>query len=453
MMKRRTIAGFLITLAAVSLPGVLWPPSAARGSDCAEALNSRRLLIGPVPRLGQAPPMSYSCPGNLLACLNHVHLVNQPRRTADGHPADDGIVTADTKFGFRLFSILTEREPGRNIFISPSSLAMALSMTYNGAAGETKRAMAEALHLRGMDLREVNQANVSLKERLRNPDPDVRLDIANSLWADRQLKLKPDFLKRNSTFYGAEVRGIDFSDPAASDTINGWVREHTGRRIDRIVDEIASDVILYLTNAIYFNGKWTVGFDRRYTRDRDFTLPDGSKIQVPTMMSQSKRYLHLRGDGFQAVGLPYGGGELSMYLFLPDRQSGLAEFYSKMTHGNWTSWMSEFQEEDLLVVLPRFEMEHAVNLNDALTTMGMGAAFDTRADFSQMTSGRAFVSAVVQKTRVEVNEEGTESGSAALVEIKKGPGTWVVFDRPFFCAIVDNPTGLVLFMGAVVDPQ
>lgn len=371
--------------------------------------------------------------------------------SAEGSNTLEEIVSANNNFGFNLLQKLVDKNMSENIFMSPVSLAMALSMTYNGASGDTQEAMARVLELQGMSLEEVNQASAALMERLKNLGEDIRLDMANSLWAREGEEFRADFLKRNEEFYGAEIGTLDFTDPRALSIIDAWVKEKTGGKIEEIVEEIPGGIILYLINAVYFKGAWAVKFDRQYTQERDFTLLDGSKKKVPMMMTGSKEFKHLKGDNFDAVGLPYGDGSVSMYIFVPHRESSLKEFCGELTAGNWNDWMSRFQQSEITVVMPRFNLEYEIVLNDALANLGMGAAFDSNAaDFSRMCSGKVWIDEVKQKTYLEVNEEGTEAAAATAVSIKKGPGIYV--DRPFFCAIRDNDTGAMLFMGSIVEP-
>jgi serine protease inhibitor len=370
---------------------------------------------------------------------------------------DSRLVAANTGFGIQIFKQVAQQEGTANIFLSPASIALALHMTYNGAAGETREAMAQALQLQGLSLEELNQANAGLLALLANPDPKVQLAIANSLWARQGVNFNPGFLERNRAFYQAEVTALDFDDPAASATINGWVEQQTNGLIQDIVgDKIDPAAIMFLINAIYFKGTWTTEFDPEQTHDGPFTLADGSTIQRP-LMSQRSDVRYLRGEGFKAVALPYGAGRVSMYLFLPDEQSSLSRFVSTLDTQRWEQWMAGFQEAEKTVRLPRFKLEYEISLNEALKALGMGPAFDEgQADFSELVDVEVFISEVKHKSFVEVNEEGTEAAAVTSVVVGTTSldldGT-VAFDRPFFFAIRDDKTGAVLFMGTLADPQ
>jgi serine protease inhibitor len=375
-----------------------------------------------------------------------------PPDTLDGR-----LVAANSDFGMRLFKQVAAQEGTANIFLSPASVALALHMTYNGSAGKTREAMAQALGLQGLSLEELNSANADLLALLASPDPKVQLAIANSLWARQGIGFKPDFLERNRGFYQAEVTELNFDDPAASKTINGWVEQKTNGLIKQIVEaQIDPLTIMFLINAIYFKGTWSTEFDPKLTHDVPFTLADGSTIQRPMMLREDKvRYL--KGDGFRAVALPYGAGRVSMYLFLPDAESSLSRFVSALDAQRWDQWMGQFQEDEKTVQLPRFKLEYEISLNDALVALGMGAAFDSgQADFSELVDVPAYISEVKHKSVVEVNEEGTEAAAVTSVRASTTSvnleGT-ITFDRPFFFAIRDDKTGAVLFMGTLADPQ
>lgn len=369
------------------------------------------------------------------------------------------LVTANTRFGFKLFSQLLQADNTENIVISPSSVASALGMTYNGASGSTQQAMAEALELQGMSLEDVNQASAALKTSLESADPSVKLAIANSLWGRQGIEFKPEFLQRNREFYDAEVTSLDFSRADASDIINNWVSENTEGKIPEIVDQINPDDVLFLVNAIYFKGAWADEFDPAQTIDCPFSLLDGSEKLHP-LMTRSGEYRYSETDSFQAVSLPYSEGRLSMYVFLPQAGVSSQQFYQTLTAENWDTWMSSFRSRPGFLQIPKFKLDYGATLNDALTAIGMAPAFDSmQADFSGISDASTVINQVQHKTFIEVNEEGTEAVAATSVRVTltslpapQEPFEMVV-DRPFFFAIRDNQTGTVLFMGSVVNPQ
>ena len=376
-------------------------------------------------------------------------------------PVDARVVSANTEFGFNLFDEIRKTEQGKNMFISPFSISVALAMTLNGAAGETEQAMTDTLQLQGLNSESINAGYAGLHQILLTSDPKVTLTIANSLWARQDVPFKQDFLQRNTEFFGAEISTLDFSDPSASKTINQWVDTQTHGKLKKIVsDAIDADTVLFLINAIYFKGTWQAKFDPAETRDGTFYLTTGAEKQTP-MMSRTGDYPYYANydANFQALSLPYGSGRTSMYIFLPGRESDLDAFLEHLNAERWEQWMSEFYQEEVFLALPKFKLEYEKQLNDPLKALGMDVAFSpSRADFGRMAplealDGNLYIGEVLQKAVVEVNEEGTEAAAATKVEIKleSAPPVFIV-DRPFFFAIRDNQTKTVLFMGVLMEP-
>lgn len=366
-------------------------------------------------------------------------------------PLTYNIVSANTTFGFKLFKELTHQNGKSNIFISPLSISIALVMIYNGATGETERAIAKTLELEGISLEEVNRSYAMLMDRFMNLE-DVQLNLANSFWADRQVKFKENFLNDNQKYYDAEITNLDLSRMSSLERINRWIRDKTQGKISKMLAKEDLDAILFIVDTVYFKGVWTVGFSKEHTRDGDFTLLDGRKKSVPMMMSQSDRYTYTRGDDFQAVGLPYGNENVTMYLFLPDEESSLQEFRKKLNRKNWEAWMEQFRREFVRVTLPSLQIANEITLNQTLKAVGMGIAFTSHANFERMCYGPAWIDWVKHNACIDVNEEGTEAAAVTVVKMKRGGLNRIVFDRPFFCAIRDNETGAILFMGSIVEP-
>jgi serpin B len=371
------------------------------------------------------------------------------------------LTAATSKFAFRLYQQVLKRRTSNNTFVSPASVMMALAMTYNGAGGETRQAMARALELEGMSLEDVNRAFADLKSALAPADPKIQLKIANSIWVRKSFAIKPAFIERNQQSYGAEITSLDFADPTAAQTINSWVNRNTNGKIDKIVDSISDEIVMYLINAIYFKGQWQIEFDKKLTKPDMFRVDGGDRKELP-MMSQSGSFSYYKGKNFQSVALPYGKGGMSMYVFLPDEQTSLNQFEQDLTPENWDMWMSNFRPTPGDLKLPRFKLEWEANLNEALATLGMAEAFDARANFSLIADpvggNRLYISEVKQKTTCEVNEEGTVATAVTSVGIgvtsAREPQERFVMkiDRPFFFAIRDTTSGVVLFMGSVTNP-
>jgi len=378
---------------------------------------------------------------------------------ADASQIDGQVVQAQTEFGLALFETLRQESPQSNVLISPASVAIALTMTYNGAAGDTQAAMAEVLRLQGMDIQTINQANQALQEYWASADPAIELAIANSLWYNQDLPVHADFIERMQAVYRAEVAALDFTNPAAKATINDWVKGQTRDRIPTIVDNIPADQLMFLINAVYFKGDWTQAFDPELTEDRPFMLLDGSEIQHPGMIQQGD-YFYLETDQFQAVSLPYGEKALSFEVILPAEGVALEEFYQQLTPENWQTWMSQLRSRPGSLQLPRFQFAYEADLIPALKALGMEVAFTDSADFSGLTPLAAAINQVRHKTFIDVNEEGTEAAAATSIGImptsipaQPDPPFQMEVDRPFLVAIRDRQTGALLFLGSVVDPR
>jgi serpin B len=372
---------------------------------------------------------------------------------------DPRLIDANTQFGFKLFSEILKQDQGKNVFVSPASVAIALDMVYNGASGKTQTAMAAALNLNGMSLEDLNRANVDLKKILENPDPEVQLAIANSLWARQGISFQPDFIQRNQQFYGAELTNLNFSDAKSPAIINGWVKQNTRGKIDQIVDTLAPDDVLFLINAIYFKGDWTRPFDKQQTAQKPFYLANGTQ-KPHAMMSQSGEYRYYETEQFQAVSLPYGQKRrMNMIIILPKKSFSLTEFYKELNPKNWQQWVSQLRNRQGSIQVPRFKLEYNIELKRALSALGMAVAFDAaQANFSGISSIPTKIDQVKHKTFVEVNEEGTEAAAVTSIGIRATSAMpsepfKMVVDRPFFCAIRDNQTGSLLFMGSIVEPH
>jgi serine protease inhibitor len=366
------------------------------------------------------------------------------------------LVESDNEFGLKLFREIIKEEKNSNVFISPLSVSMALGMTYNGANGETQKAMAEALELSGLTLQEVNESYQSLIELLRGLDPKVRFQIANSIWFRQELSFEKEFIDLNKTYFNAQVKGLNFSDPNAAKTINAWVDENTNGKIKEIVDDpIDPLLVMFLIDAIYFKGTWTYEFDENLTKDDLFTLPDGSK-KACKMMTQEGEFQYFENADFQAIDLPYGDGDFSMTIFLPRPQNDIDSLITEFNQENWNRWINSFSKREGTLQLPKFTLEYELKLNEVLKALGMAVAFDPlQADFTKMYKGpdNLFISKVKHKTFAKVNEEGTEAAAVTSVEMElTSVGPLMRVDRPFIFMIRENKSQTILFIGKIVEP-
>jgi serpin B len=309
----------------------------------------------------------------------------------------------------------------------------------------------------GLSRSEVAAGNQQLREELVNADKNVRLDIANSLWLRKGVMLRKQFADDCDKYYRASVTTLDFARPSAVTTINDWCSKNTNGRIKQIVSELKPEEFLVLINAVYFKGSWTEEFDPKLTAPREFHMASGSAQRQ--MMNREDRFRYREDDAMQAVVLPYGDERLNLYIFLPRDKDGLAKFLT--TFDLQPSTFTGFAEKKGTVVLPRFKIEFEQSLNATLKQLGMGIAFTPGADFSGMVAppATAAISDVLHKTFVEVNEEGTEAAAVTGVKMmmtampRPEDKFSFVCDHPFLCAIRDDVTGSVLFLGAIYDPK
>jgi serine protease inhibitor len=372
-------------------------------------------------------------------------------------------VEANLQFGFRLLHELDERREAPNLFFSPLSASLALTMVLNGARNETYRQMAHALGYGDQPVERINTENALLLHLLRSPDPKTETLVANSLWVQQGFSLLPSFLQACQKHYEAEVDSVDFMQDreGAAERINGWVKQNTKGLIPKLFEprDFSPLTRLVVVNTLYFKGKWQKPFDKQATREEEFHLEGGKVKRVP-MMHQSGKFDYLRGDGFQAVALPYGAGELSFYLFLPDEGRSLQAFLKELTAERWAQWLKEFKPMEGDVGLPRFRIEATYPLKEPLQAMGITDAFDPeKADLSgvaPLTDGRLFITKALQKAVVEVDEEGTKAAAATGVVVSVtayNPNRFtLIANRPFFFIIRHNATGAILFMGIVREP-
>ncbi len=376
----------------------------------------------------------------------------------------DELVGGNTAFSLDLYRELSTTDEG-NLLYSPYSISLALAMAYGGARGDTEREMAGALHFSLPQERLHPTFNALDQELARRGQGAVgtggqgfRLNIVNALWGQEGVRFLSEFLDLLAANYGAEMRRLDFGlEDKARETINGWVNEQTEGRIQQLVPAGALDpsTRLVLTNAVFFSAAWASPFDPRATRDDAFHLLDGSSVTAP-MMGQTRSLAYAEGQAYQAVELPYDGYETAMVILLP-AAGQFEEFEGALDAGRVEAILDNLAARQVSLAVPRFEYESGSRLGAALRATGMLLAFTPLADFSGMTADSAlFVSDVLHKATISVDEAGTEATAATAVVMppSESPSDLLTFtaNRPFLFLIRDRQTGTVLFVGRVVDP-
>lgn len=416
---------------------------------------------------GPAPQPTSAAPSQPQS----IAFVHSDKARAAAAPAADtdlpALVTGNNAFAWDLYQKLAGQNG--NLFYSPYSISLALAMTYAGARDVTEQQMAAAMHYTLPQDRlhpAFNNLDLALAERgqgAKGKDSQgFRLKIANALWGQQGYQFLPAFLDLLAQNYGAGLRLLDFA-RAPEDSrlaINKWVSDQTENKIKDLIAQgaIVPATRLVLTNAIYFNAAWADQFKPEQTKDGPFNLLDGSQVSVP-MMHQTASFGYAEGDGYQAVELPYDKNELSMVILLP--QAGKFQtFESMLGASHAAALVQDLKRKPVDLTMPKFKFDSSFTLADALQAMGMRDAFTYGpANFSGMDGTRnLFISQVIHKAFVAVDEQGTEAAAATAVIVAAGaaipePPVTVTIDRPFVFLIRDIQSGAILFVGRVVNPK
>lgn len=365
------------------------------------------------------------------------------------------LVAADNEFGIDLFKALNEKEKG-NFNISPLSISLALAMTYNGSEGDTKQAMEEAMRLSGLTTEEINLSYQTLVKALLETDSKVTLEFAQSIWYRLGYDVEDAFKDVNRNYYDAEVNELDFGRSDAKDIINGWIEEKTHDKIKDMIAEVKPNHVMFLINAIYFNGEWQTMFDKKNTFESDFYTAEGT-VQVQ-MMQKEDSIMMTSNDVFSAIELPYGRGNFNMLILLPAEDKTCDDIVNEINPDNWILWQqSMVPTTEVDIWLPKFKSEYTVKLNNALSAMGMEVAFTPAADFSGINGrGELWIDYVQHNTFIDVSEKGTEAAAATVVAmIERAMPMTPQFhaNRPFIYAITEKETGAILFIGKMAKPE
>ncbi len=361
------------------------------------------------------------------------------------------MVSNNNVFAFNLFANVKEKlSKGKSFMISPLSVTYALGMLNNGADGQTKEEINKMLGVD--DMASMNAFCRKMIDESGKLDPSTKLSIANAVEVNKEYKLYDEFIKVVKANYDAEVENLDFSSPSALKHINDWCAYHTNDLIPTIINELDKDAISVLMNAIYFKGIWTNKFDKKDTKKKTFTLENGKEIMVE-MMQQKDQFSLGGNDACQALSLPYGNMAYSLTILLPNKGKNIQDVLKSIDRKNWRKSLNMYGQT-VEVKIPSFKTESKFNLEDILPSMGMPSAFSNKADFSKFCTKPASISKVVQKSYIEVNEEGTEAAAVTIIEmVNAGSPTSIpqipVFnaDHPFVYIISEVSTNTIFFIG------
>ena len=373
----------------------------------------------------------------------------------DPDKVSEQFIEGNNRFAWDILRELNHEDEGENVFISPISISTALSMTYQGAQGNTKDEMGKVLGYGDMDDETLRESYREFLKYLVAMDPEIDLNIANSIWYREGEAIEEEFLEVNREVFDALVEELDFSDEEAADIINAWIEDATEGKIEEMLDgPIPGNVIMYLINAIYFKGDWTVPFEEEQSFDAIFNASSGEQQEI-TMMRRNGSVEYGEGEDYQTVRLPYGEKEnTAMYVILPkDEGRDINEFLGTMDEDKWQDIRgSVSSSDDVELQIPRFEMEYGIkSLKNALIRLGMEEAFDMYANFDGIRPG-IFIEDVLHKAVIEVNEQGSEAAAATVVIVAESavmdPPSFIA-DRPFLFVIANEEADSILFMGKV----
>lgn len=384
---------------------------------------------------------------------------NPPPVADDGNATTNGIsavVDGNNQFAFDYYNQIKVGEG--NIFFSPWSISSALSMTYEGARGNTADEMQKVLHFPKEDnVRRPNFA--AIYNEINKGVKDYQLNTANALWAEQQYTFLPEYLSLVEKYYGGKTTNMDFrTQPEKSrQIINSWVEDQTKDKIKELIPPgiIDGSTRLVLTNAVYFKGEWVDKFDKKNTKEENFIVTPDVRVPVQMMSLTGERFNYAETDTLQVLEMPHKGNELSMLVLLP--KSNDIESV-ELNLGNLALWRNSLKNERVNVFMPKFKLETMYMMADDLIKMGMPTAFGA-ADFSGMDGTKnLYIGAVIHKAYVDVYEEGTEAAAATAVVMKETaigpspePKTFRA-DHPFIFIIQEKETGNILFMGRVLNP-
>lgn len=373
-------------------------------------------------------------------------------KTVSGKAADDAFKNSTADFAIKLFQ--QTRDGNKNSLISPLSVMLALSMTANGAKGETLAQM-ESLLGGDIPMETLNEYLYSYIKALPS-EKTAKLNIANSIWfRDNGFTAEKAFLQKNADYYGAAAYKSPFDEKTLRD-INNWVKKNTDGMIEKIIDNIDSDAVMYLINTVLFDAEWENIYKKDEIRDGTFTALDGTKRTASMMYSAERLYL----DDGKAIGFikPYRNG-YSFVALLPNEDISLSDYAASITGKSFADTIKNAEDVPVEAAMPKFSYNYDIEMSGALKALGMTLPFDsTKADFSALgssDSGNIFISRVLHKAYIAVDEKGTKAGAATAADIKVtsdiGGLYSVTLDRPFVYAVIDDAYGLPVFIGAVTD--
>lgn len=398
-----------------------------------------------VPMLAAA--MLFGCTNDDVNPGNEVNPVAIPASVSNG----------TTSFAFDFIHALQGTQPADdNLFVSPLSLHMALGMLLNGAEKETAQEIQNGLKMDAVALSDLNAAYKTLINDLPVADSKVSLGLANSVWYKNDFSVEADFQSVLKNSFESEITGLPFDD-AAKSRINKWASDKTNGKIEKVIDQISPNHVMFLLNALYFKGDWQSRFDANKTQDAPFQLAGGQSKNVK-MMYVSSDFKTGAGSNYDAVQLPYANGQFNMTLLIPRGQNTVSQVLDGVTGEGWTELNSKMAVRGVTVGLPKFTLKYTAQLKETLNNLGIRKVFSEGADLGKINkANNLFVDFVKQDAYLGIDEQGTEAAAVTTIGVgvtsaRPEPPRFIC-DRPFALVISENTSNTILFVGRINNPE
>jgi serpin B len=376
----------------------------------------------------------------------------QPNQLLKAIPATFADQTSEFAFDFLKKHNAAEKAD-KNYFVSPLSLHLALGMLANGADGKTKEELIKGLGV-SSDLVTTNRIYKDLIDNLPNSDPKVTITIANSVWYRNKFSVEKTFLEILKASFNARTYPEDFSNSATVGKINTWASDNTNGKIKKVIDQIEPTHVLFLMNALYFNGDWKIPFKTENTKDASFAGISGTKSAK--MMNMTEKVKYTNRPNYQAIELAYGNGNYVMTILLPNEKSNVSYILNSLSGSEWKNFKTALSEQKVIVGLPKFTLEYETNLNIVLSNLGMPTMFSDFADLSKISppAGKLKVGLMKQNTFVAIDEKGTEAAAVTTIGIELTSAPIMpefICNRPFVFFISEKQSNTILFAGKIVN--
>lgn len=366
------------------------------------------------------------------------------------------LVVSVNNFSFDLFREIALKNTAQNLFISPFSVNMALSMTLNGADTATLQSMQKGLGYGVLEKLEINKAFNEFTPFLKQVDGKVKLSLANMVWYNQDLEIQPLFRDMMVAYYQAGVESLDFSSNKATKILNKWIARETDGKVKELVRQVKPDEIVYLTSTIHFKGNWTFPFNREVTQPGTFYFEDGKSITAEMMFTDKAVYRYLSDHRKTLIDIPYGNSQYNMTILLPHEEDSILGVVQGLSAGELQEDLQHADTVNYQLQMPKFKIKYSTELKDPLVNIGMQKAFTAQGHFPGFSdSTPAWISNVLHNASIEVDEEGTEASAAAgsiIQQAPEGSSRSVSLNRPFVFFIRENHSGAILFAGMLTNP-